>query len=93
MLDNNPAAVSIAAAPIDGPPNPWTTSSLYQLHNDGSIWKYTGPPLSGWQKLDDNPGSVQIVTDNTQDVLYQVHSDGTIWLYKGPPLTGWQLLS
>ena len=35
-------------------------TQLYQRHEDGRIWKYTGPPCSGdscpgWRQLDNNP--------------------------------------
>ena len=51
---------------------------LYQLHNNGEIWKYspTGQP---WDKLDDNPATVQIVAAGTD--LYQLHNNGEIWKY------------
>lgn len=79
MVDNNPAATSIAIS----------TSALYQTHGDGSIWIYTGPPISGWQMLDNNPKE-RAIAANTH--LYQLHGDGTIWNYTGPPLSGWQTL-
>jgi len=63
---------------------------LYQLHNDGSIWKYTGPPISGWQELDTNPKATAIASDGID--LYQLHNDGSIWKYTGPPVAGWQEL-
>jgi hypothetical protein len=55
MLDNNPAAVAIATS----------GTHIYQIHNDGSIWHYTGPPCSGvncpgWQRLDDNSSATGI---------------------------------
>jgi hypothetical protein len=34
---------------------------LYQMHSDGSIWFYTGPPMTGWQKLDNNPKTKAIM--------------------------------
>ena len=80
MLDNNPSAMSIVAA----------GSSLYQLHNDGTIWVYTGPPMTGWQMLDNNPSAMSIVAAGSS--LYQLHNDGTIWIYTGTPLTGWEML-
>jgi hypothetical protein len=49
MLDNNPTALSIAA-----------DSSLYQRRADGTIWLYTGPPLTGWQTLDNNKATISI---------------------------------
>ena len=53
-LDNNPKTVAIAAAGTHH------HQSLYQLQNDGWIWRYTGTPCSGdscpgWQRLDNNP--------------------------------------
>jgi hypothetical protein len=60
---------------------------LYQLHNDGSIFEYTGPPLTGWLKLDDNPATTAITATSTN--LWQLHKDGSIFEYTGPPLTGW----
>jgi hypothetical protein len=63
---------------------------LYQLHNDGSIWSYTGVPLTGWEMLDNNPATTMIAS--TSEAVYQLHNDGTIWMYTGPPVSGWQLL-
>jgi hypothetical protein len=63
---------------------------LYQMHGDGTIWVYTGPPISGWQMLDNNPRARAIAASG--NLLYQLHGDGTIWLYTGTPLTGWQML-
>jgi hypothetical protein len=89
-LDNNPKTVAIAAA----------GDQLYQLHNDGWIWRYTGTPCSGnscpgWQRLDNNPKTKAIEAAGNQ--LYQLHNDGLIWRYTGPPCSGnscpgWQLL-
>jgi hypothetical protein len=73
---------------------------LYQLHTDGTIWRYTGAPCSGnaclaWQMLDNNPAATAITAANRQ--LFQLHTDGTIWRYTGTPCTGascpgwWQL--
>ncbi len=64
--------------------------AVYQLHRDGSIWQYTGPPGSGWQELDNNVATNDIVADGAH--LYQLHRDGSIWQYTGPPLAGWQEL-
>jgi hypothetical protein len=80
MLDNNSATTAILA---DG-------DDLYQLHNTGKIWKYTGTPLSGWQMLDNNPASIDIVANGSH--LYQLHNTGKIWRYTGTPLTGWLML-
>ena len=78
---SKPAATEIVASP----------STLYQAHGDGTIWSYTGPPISGWQMLDNNPRARAIAADsNLWDQLHGV--DGTTWLYTGPPLSGWQTL-
>jgi hypothetical protein len=37
-----------------------TTQKLYQLHNDGWIYKYVGSP--GWLRLDNNPKTKDIVS-------------------------------
>ena len=79
LLDRNPATVSLAAA----------SDRLYQRHNDGRVWRYTGTPLTGWQLLDRNPATTAIAA---ADNLYQLHNNGQIWRYTGTPLTGWQLL-
>jgi hypothetical protein len=65
---------------------------LYQLHNDGKIWRYTGPPISGWQLLDNNPATIQIAASWSDPGLFQLHRDGKIWRYTGTPLTGWQMI-
>jgi hypothetical protein len=65
-------------------------ADLYQLRDDGSIWAYTGTPLTGWQMLDNNPRTDAIVSADSS--LYQHHDDGSIWIYSGTPLTGWQML-
>jgi len=54
MLDNNPQAAAVAA----GDP-------FYQLHHDGTIWRYTGTPCTGpscpgWWQLDNNPATKAI---------------------------------
>jgi hypothetical protein len=70
-----------------------TPQTLIQHHADGSIWQYAphaGLWGSNWLMLDNNPATVDVVTDGTN--LYQLHSDGSIWRYTGTPLTGWTLL-
>ncbi|MDN6169575.1 MAG: hypothetical protein L0J11_05780, partial [Micrococcaceae bacterium] len=54
------------------------------------IWRYTGTPMTGWQKLDNNDSTVEIVAAG--DHLYQRHDSGSIWRYTGTPMTGWQKL-
>lgn len=80
LLDNNTATVDIV---VDD-------ANLYQLHNSGWIWQYTGTPLTGWLALDNNSSTKKIVAANGS--LFQIHHSGYIWKYTGVPLTGWQLL-
>jgi hypothetical protein len=73
---------------------------LYQLHDDGRIWRYTGTECSeqfcpGWERLDNNPKTAEIVAAGGQ--LFQRHNDGRIWRYLGTPCNGescpsWRLL-
>ena len=76
-LDDNPATADIIAS----------GGNLYQRHDSGRIWVYTGTPHTGWLELDDNPATVQIVADG--NALYQRHNSGRIWVYTGTPHTGW----
>ena len=79
-LDNNPATLDIQAS----------GGHLYQRHNNGRIWIYTGTPHTGWLELDNNPATVQIIADG--NALYQRHNTGKIWIYTGTPHTGWKQL-
>jgi hypothetical protein len=81
ILDKNPDTSMIAAG-----------KKLYQLHNDGKIWVYNGPPSppkTGWEMLGNSPDIRMIVA---ADKLYKLHNNGEIWVYNGPPMTGWQML-
>ena len=98
MLDDNTRTSRIAAG--GGQLNQLHDGILYQLHNDGSIWRYTGAPCNtvecpGWQMLDDNRRTISVATAGRQ--LFQLHKDGTIWRYTGTPCSGmscpgWQML-
>ncbi|HEX9039965.1 MAG TPA: hypothetical protein VF838_02945 [Trebonia sp.] len=81
-LDDNPATVQIVAG-ADG--------RLFQRHQDGSIWAYTGTPHSGWLQLDNNRATATIITDGGSE-LYQLHANGEIYRYNGTPITGWDRL-
>ena len=77
QLDNNSNTKAIAAG-----------SNLYQLHNNGAIWQYTGRSCSGnscpgWVQLDGNPNTKAIVAYDSN--LYQLHNNGAIWKYTGTP--------
>jgi len=77
QLDNNSNTKAITAG-----------SYLYQLHNNGAIWQYTGRSCSGnscpgWVQLDGNPNTKAIVAYDSN--LYQLHNNGAIWKYTGTP--------
>lgn len=74
---------------------------LYQLHNDGTIWRWKGTVCEGpsycpgWEPLDNNPGTVKILAAGNE--LYQLHGDGSVWRYTGVPCNGdsclgWEVL-
>jgi hypothetical protein len=79
-LDNNPATVDIVAA----------AGQLFQRHDNGLIWRFTGTPLTGWELLDNNPATADIVAAAGQ--LFQRHNNGRIFRFTGTPLTGWEEL-
>ena len=64
-LDNNPATVDIITA----------AGQLFQRHDNGRIFRFTGTPLTGWVELDNNPATVQIVAAGGQ--LFQRHNSIT----------------
>jgi hypothetical protein len=66
--------------------------SVYQLHSDGGIWRYTGTPIAGWQQIGNNPAAVRIVAGPLAGGLYELDNTGTVWKYTGTPITGWTLL-
>lgn len=95
-LDNNRATKAITARMLRDQQGYYTGAELYQLHNDGSIWVYTGPPCTssscpGWSLVDDNRATTNIVAAVTADInstlgtprLYKLHNDGSIWRF-GP---------
>lgn len=74
-LDNNPNTVSITVG--SGPGG----DSLYQQHADGSVWVFTGVPMTGWTRLDNDVRTVQVVAGGGS--LYQRHKLGSIWTFTG----------
>ena len=97
-LDNNPKTGGISAG--DQLHQLHLRGQLFQRHNDGWIWRYTGLPCNGdvcagWQRLDNNPNSVAMAAAGNQ--LFQLHKNGWIWRYTGKPCAGescggWQRL-
>lgn len=64
--------------------------ALYELRNDGSLWTYTGTPMTGWQQIDGNTAISTIASNPT--TVYELHNDGSVWVYTGTPMTGWTKL-
>ncbi|NVJ59505.1 MAG: hypothetical protein HWE27_03900 [Gammaproteobacteria bacterium] len=89
-LDRNPQTKQIVA----------DEGGLYQLHDNGSIWRFTGRPCDtdwcrGWEKLDNNPRTEQIIASDGK--LYQRHDSGSIFQFTGRACSGsscpgWQML-
>ncbi|MFE6834997.1 hypothetical protein ACFVFI_09180 [Streptomyces sp. NPDC057705] len=68
LLDWNGSTSNITAS----------TTELYQLHANGSVWRYTGKPITGWKQL--NTGSVgaqQLAADAGR--LFLLGSDGNVY--------------
>jgi hypothetical protein len=65
--------------------------TVFQLHDDGSIWRSTGVPCSGgscpgWVELDNNPAAAAITAGD--GTVFQLHDDGSIWRSTGVPCSG-----
>src|SRR4051812_13790729 len=63
---------------------------LAQLLDDGSIWRYIGPPCAtatscpGWILIDSGVGRpIQIAARPSNSELFQRHDDGSIWKWDG----------
>jgi hypothetical protein len=92
-LDNNPTAVAITGFADNGmgANSIFPNGSLFQLHNDGSIWSYTGTPCNaghcpGWKQLDFDPSVTAIVAApaSANGRLYKLRNDGSIWELHSP---------
>jgi hypothetical protein len=92
QLDNNSLTKALA---YDG-------ATLYQLHGNGQIYRYTGTPMTGWGLIDNNWLTKAIVASGDPAAaagttaahrLYQLHSNGQIYQYTNTPMTGWQLIA
>jgi hypothetical protein len=96
-LDNNPRTGMITAG---NQLFQLHVDPVYQMHNDGWIWRYTGQECDGdfcpgWQRLDNNGHTRTIAAAGDQ--LFQLHDTGRIWRYTGTPCSGnscpgWQML-
>jgi Matrixin/Putative peptidoglycan binding domain len=82
LLDNNSGTTNIIALSND----------LYQFRISGQlgIWKYIGPPVTGWQLIDNDPSTLQIAGSVGGDV-YRMRSNGDVSQYLGSPLN-WSLI-
>ena len=61
---------------------------VLQLHNDGSIFQYTGTPFS-WQQLDNNPATTAIVAAFGVPGPFILRNGSGIFQYTGTPFA-WQ---
>ena len=96
-LDNNPRTGMLAAG---DQLYQLHTSPVYQLHNSGWIWRYTGDECEGdtcpgWVRLDNNGRTKDIVAANRN--VFQLHNDGKIWrstgaACNGDACPGWQMM-
>ena len=90
-LDKNPVTIAIAAA---------GSGQLYQLQDNGSIWRYTGRVCNPgcqetWERLNNNPATARIIASG--DELYMWQNNGSLWRYTGMPCnsdvcSGWEVL-
>jgi hypothetical protein len=74
-IDNNPRTIKIIT----------DNGQLFQLHNNGMIWRYLGSP-NNWEPVDNNLKTADIVLGGGN--LYQKHNNGQIWRYTWVPCTG-----
>lgn len=82
LIDNNPKTIQI----VEGP------AGLFQLHNDGQMWKWTGQPCNGsscphWVMIDNNPATKKILLVDSLG-LFQLHDSGAVWEWNGQPCDG-----
>ena len=87
LLDNNPRTAQIAAAMHEGLVSPGGTAPhfLYQRHDTGAIFQFTGTPISGWSLLDNNPSTVQIeAPGGGSSRLFQRHNNGAVFGLRDP---------
>jgi hypothetical protein len=94
-LDQNNLIVDIAGI-TDGSmghnPQFFPGGSIFQLHSDGSIWRYTGTPCNGnacpgWQPIDSNSaGTVKaIVAAEVSGQVFKLLNNGQVWQFSGVP--------
>jgi hypothetical protein len=88
MLDDNPLTGMVV---VGNNVYQLHTDPLYQLHSDGSLWRYFGTPCDGdfcpgWQMLDNHHATVAMAVTDSQ--FYQLHNDGSIWRHTGTPCSG-----
>ncbi|MEE2690714.1 MAG: hypothetical protein VX640_04140 [Pseudomonadota bacterium] len=80
-IDRNRRSVAMAA----------TVENVFQLHDNGEIWVWTGRPCDGgscphWRRIDRNPKATAIAANYAN--LFQLHDDGSIWRWKGAACDG-----
>ena len=90
QIDANPQTTKIVAG---APYTPSSTDAawVYQMHKDGSIWRFND---SGWDMIDNDPGVTSMV--GGLNGLYKLHKDGKIYRWNGtkcgPTSCPWTLI-
>jgi hypothetical protein len=60
---------------------------LYKRLRGGSIWRYTGVPMTGWQRVDNNSASVALRGGG--ELLLQIHDDSRVFQLPAGATSGW----
>lgn len=81
-------SVAIASRAAHAASSTTSVPALYELRTDGSIWQYTGTPLTGWQEI----GAPNTQTSGnglvaTTSQVYQLQLNGDILVYSGTSTT------
>jgi hypothetical protein len=61
--------------------------TLYKKLSRGSIWRYTGVPMTGWKLVDNNPATVDLCDGGRQ--LLQIHDSLTVWQLPSAASSAW----
>jgi hypothetical protein len=48
------------------------------MRADKTLWRFTGEPFTGWERMDAFNATIEVNMSKTGDV-YQRHADGAIW--------------
>ena len=62
-------------------------NALYKRMARGSLWRYTGVPMTGWKRVDNNPSTVDIRGGGR--LLLQIHDQLDVWQLPPNAVSGW----